>query len=234
MLVAAAVLPHPPLLLPEISRSEPDWLAELRGGVAASMRSLLAHAPDVVVAVAAAEVAAEWDESAGGSLAGFGVDVRAGAAELVLPAPLTIAAWLLDDAGWAGRRRYATLAHDADPERCAVTGRALADAADRVAMVAMGDGSAKRTDASPGTVDERAAAFDREAADAIAAADRARLLAVDPALGAELWAAGVAPWQALAGAIDDDRPIATRVRYDAAPRGVGYFVVDWSVSDASR
>jgi hypothetical protein len=234
MLVAAAILPHPPLLIPEVSVSAPDWLTDLRAIVAESVRALVAREPDAVVAVAAGDHAAEWDESAGGSMAGFGVDVRAGGGRLVLPAPLTIAARLLDDAGWSGARTYAVVPAGADAETRASLGRRLAASRPRVALLAMGDGSAKRNREAPGYLDGRAEAFDREAVDALAAADTGRLLALDAALAAQMWVAGLAAWQALAGALDAEAPVDARVRYDDAPRGVGYFVVDWSVSEAGR
>jgi hypothetical protein len=230
MLVAASVLPHPPLLIPEVSVRAPDWLVELRRAVDASVRALLDTGPDVVVAVGSASAADEWDEAAGGTMARFGVDVRAGGgAEPVLPLPLTIAARVLDDAGWNGPRRYAALADDAAADSHAEVGRRLAASAERVAMLAMGDGSAKRTTEAPGYLDERAEAFDANTVAALGAGDPTTLLGTARQLADELWAQGLPAWQALAGALGADAAVDALVRYDAAPRGVGYFVVDWIV-----
>ena len=67
----------------------------------------------------------------------------------------------------------------------------------------------------------------------LAAADADALLSMDRRVAEELWVAGLPAWQALAGAVrQDNRPLA-KVRYDAAPRGVGYFVVDWALSPSS-
>jgi hypothetical protein len=229
MLVAASVLPHPPLLIPEVSVRAPDWLAELRAAVADSVRALLDAGPETVVAVGSGQAAGEWDHAAGGTMARYGIDVLAGGDEGVLPLSLTIAARVLDDAGWDGPRRYAALADDGAVDGNAEAGRRLAESADRVAMLAMGDGSAKRTTEAPGYLDERSETFDAAALAALTAADTASLLALSPEVADELWVAGLPAWQALAGALEAGATVDTVVRYDAAPRGVGYFVVDWIV-----
>jgi hypothetical protein len=229
MLVAACVLPHPPLLVPEVSVSTPDWLAELRAAVAESVKALVETAPDVVIAVGTGPGAGEWDGRAGGTMRAYGVDARAGGADLVLPLSLTVAARVLDDVGWQGERRYAALPADGGADQNAAIGRRLAASADRVALLAMGDGSAKRTTEAPGYLDERAEPFDAEVVTELAAANATGLLAMSPELAADLWVAGLPAWQALAGALHRDAGVNTLVRYDAAPRGVGYFVVDWTV-----
>jgi hypothetical protein len=229
MLVAASVLPHPPLLIPEVSVSAPEWLADLRTVVAASVQALVDAAPDVVVAVGSASASGEWDQTAGATMRSYGVDVRAGGPEMALPLSLGIAARALDDAAWHGSRRYAALASAADAAENAAVGRRLADSADRVAMLVMGDGSAKRTSEAPGYLDERAEAFDAAVVAALGAGDATSLLGLSPALAADLWVDGLPAWQALAGAIDPATSVDAVVRYDAAPRGVGYFVVDWKL-----
>jgi hypothetical protein len=229
MLVAASVLPHPPLLVPEVSVATPDWLAELRAAVADSVRRLVDSEPDVVVSIGSAATPGEWTERAGGSLRSYGVAVSAGGPEVALPLSLTIAARVLDDAGWQGSRHYAVLASDLDAATIAAAGRRLAGVADRVAVLAMGDGSAKRTSEAPGYLDPRASEFDAEAVAALGDADVAALLSLSGRLAAELWVAGLPAWQALAGAVDVDADVEAKVRYDDAPRGVGYFVVDWAV-----
>ena len=145
MLVAASVLPHPPLLVPEVSVATPDWLAELRAAVADSVQSLLGSEPDLVVAVGCgiggAPHVGEWDEQAGGTMAAYGVDTTAGGPTTVLPLSLTIAARVLDDADWRGPRRYVALTDGDDADRHAEAGARIAASADRVAVLAMGDGS---------------------------------------------------------------------------------------------
>jgi hypothetical protein len=228
MLVAASVLPHPPLLVPEVAVATPDWLAELRAAVAASVEALLAAGPDLVVVVGSAPRAGEWDERSGGTMAPFGVDVRAGGADLTLPLSLAVGARVLDDAGWAGPRRYAALAADAVSH--ADHGARLAGQADRAAMLAMGDGSAKRSTEAPGYLDERATPFDQAIVAALTSGDAATVLETAPETAESLWAAGLPAWQALFGALGPNGTVDAKVRYDKAPRGVGYFVVDWAVA----
>jgi hypothetical protein len=229
MLVAASVLPHPPLLIPEVSVATPDWLAELRAAVAGSAQRLASSAPDLVVAVGSAPTAGEWDEDAGGTMAPYGVDSRAGGPNPVLPLSLTIGARVLDDVGWRGRRRYVALAAGDGAATHAAVGARIAGSAERVAIIAMGDGSAKRTTEAPGYFDERSPAFDATVVAALAGSDAASLLAISHEVAAELWVAGLPAWQALGGALDPDAVVEARVTYDDAPRGVGYFVVDWSI-----
>jgi hypothetical protein len=229
MLVAACVLPHPPLFVPEVSVATPDWLAELRAAVADSARRLVSSTPDLVVAVGSAQTAGEWDDGAGGTMAPYGVDVTAGGASPVLPLSLTVAARVLDDVGWQGRRRYVALAAADGADSHAAIGARIAESADRVAMIAMGDGSAKRTTGAPGYFDERSGAFDAAAVAALAGGDAPSLLDISPDIAAELWVAGLPAWQALARALGHDAVVAAQVTYDEAPRGVGYFVVDWTI-----
>ncbi|NKY14256.1 hypothetical protein HGA06_08790, partial [Streptomyces somaliensis DSM 40738] len=113
------------------------------------------------------------------------------------------------------------------PERCAAVGRELAARAPRVALLVMGDGSARRTVKAPGYLDERAAGFDERAARALGAADTAALAALDARLAYELKAAGRASWQVLAGAAHTASPEG-RLLHDSAPYGVGYLVAAWS------
>jgi hypothetical protein len=231
MLVAASVLPHPPLLVPEVSVAAPDWLAELRAAVADSLQCLLESDPDVIVAVGSATRAGDWDDQAGGTMAAYGVATIAGGPARELPLSLTVAARVLDNAGWGGSRRYVALTSDGGPDRNADAGATLAASADRAAMLVMGDGSAKRTTEAPGYLDDRATAFDAQALAALVAADAETLLAIRRDVADELWVAGLPAWQALAGAIAPGAETKGRLRYDAAPRGVGYFVVDLSVGE---
>jgi hypothetical protein len=229
MLVAACVLPHPPLLVPEVSVATPGWLAELRAAVADSAQRLVGSAPDLVVAVGSALTAGEWDDDAGGTMAPYGVDSTAGGPNPVLPLSLTIAARVLDDVGWRGRRRHVALSAADGAHRHAAVGARIAESAERVAMIAMGDGSAKRTTEAPGYFDERSGAFDAAVVAALAGGDAPSLLDMSPDIAAELWVAGLPAWQALAGALDHDAVVGVQVTYDEAPRGVGYFVVDWAI-----
>ncbi|MFF5937400.1 class III extradiol dioxygenase subunit B-like domain-containing protein [Streptomyces sp. NPDC012508] len=235
MLVAAAVCPCPPLLVPEVAAGAAGELDAARTACVDALGLLAASRPDRLYVVGPADEGARGTFPAGstGSFAGFGVDlsVQLGtgpAVERRLPTSLAIAAWLLRRADWADAPVEGLgVGEPLEAGRCASTGRRLADAADRVALLVMGDGSACRTLKAPGYLDERAAAFDAEAARALGAADVDTLLGLDENLAYELKAAGRAPWQVLAGAAEG-ADLGGRLLYEAAPYGVGYFVAAWS------
>ncbi len=234
MLVAASVCPHPPLLVPAAATGAAEETAGLRAACLESVRRLHESAADRVIVVGAADEAGEWDGSAGGSLRRFGVDVQFGGAADVLPPSLTIGAFLLDEVDCPrDRRRFVAVASDTDTDDAAALGRRLAGGAP-AAMLVMGDGSAKRTTGSPGYLDDRAEAFDASVVKALAEPTPYAVLRLDPEVADTLWVAGRPAWQVLAGAAqaanEDGASIATAVRYDEAPYGVGYFVVDWNVT----
>ena len=247
MLVAAAVCPCPPLLVPEVAAGAAPELAALRTACADAVGVLAASRPDVLLAVGPAALSERGAFPAGapGSFRAYGValDVALGAAQegagkgaeaaldgpeagRRLPPSLAVAAWLLRGWGTAPVRGLG-VGEQLDPERCAQAGREAAGAAGRVALLVMGDGSACRTVKAPGYLDERAEAFDAGVAAALAAADTAALAALDPALAQDLRAAGRAPWQLLAGAAEG-AGLGGELLYEGAPYGVGYFVSAWS------
>jgi hypothetical protein len=266
VLVSAAVCPHPPLLVPEVAGGAADDVADLREACREAVRRLLATRPDRVVVIGSAPSPGEWDGTAGGSLAGYGVLVTVGGTTVELPLSLTIGAWLLDvDPGQDREQRpeteagpgmdpgpeaesgtdaqppartYVAVADDAAPHACARLGARLATEVERVALLVMGDGSAKRSRTAPGYLDPRAAGFDAAVAAALREPDPEALLALDPQTAQDLWVAGRPAWQVLAGAaqatyrVEPDRTIHAELTYDDDPFGVGYLVAHWWVEDA--
>jgi hypothetical protein len=105
-------------------------------------------------------------------------------------------------------------------------GRLLAGRPERIALLVMADGSARRGPAAPGYLDDRAHAVDATVEAALRTGDPAALLALDPATAAELLIAGRVAWQVLAGACERRNLLAT-CHYSAAPFGVWYPVVTW-------
>jgi hypothetical protein len=95
-----------------------------------------------------------------------------------------------------------------------------------VALLVMGDGSARRSTTAPGYFDERAADFDADVAAALASGN-ADCLAIDDWLAGQLLAAGAPAWNA-AGRLLRGRSFDAELLYDAAPYGVGYFVAVWT------
>lgn len=211
MILAAAVCPHPPMLVPEVASGATDDLAELRRACREAVVSLMKQGPDRIVVLGSGELDGDRDESAGGTFAAFGVDVQAGGDAIELPLSLTIGAWLLDDAGWSGARTYST----GEP-----------DISGRIALLVMADGSAKRTTTAPGFIDARAEGFDGAISSALASGEAGALADLNLAQGTTLWAAGTAPLKTM-GRMTKDADITPHLRYDTAPFGVGYFVAEW-------
>ncbi len=145
---------------------------------------------------------------------------------------------LLDDAGYTGPRTLHGIAEGEPAATCLALGRQLAASAPRVALLAVGDGTARRSASAPGYLDERAAPFDEAVARAVSEGDLPAIAALDPALAAALLAAGRPAWQTLAGALSAAAPQAgyraadrsaasrphTAVLYSDAPLGVAYLV----------
>jgi hypothetical protein len=233
VLVAAAVCPHPPLLIPEVAVGAAAELDALRTACDEAVGRLTAAEPDVVVIVGAGVVSGEFPPDARGSLVGYGVAVgvllgeTGGSAAARLPLSLTIGTWLLHRSGWTGERIAYAVADGESTARYAQMGAELAARAPRVALLVMGDGSACRTEKAPGYIDERAEPFDSTVAAALGKPDPDALLALDPDLARDLLVAGRAAWQVLAGAASGQSYEADLL-YDDAPYGVGYLVATWT------
>ncbi|PRY48755.1 hypothetical protein LY71_108133 [Geodermatophilus tzadiensis] len=221
--VAVAFCPCPPLLLPAVAGRAAEDTAALRAACATAVGTLLAAGADTVVVVGPD---AEGHHGPGdvGDLRGFGVDlevplsgpVRPGGRRL--PLSLTVGAALLDAAGHTGPRVGAAPGELAG---------AVDEVSGPVAVLAMGDGSARRSLKAPGYLDEAAAPFDAAVAAALAAGDAAALAVLDPAEGARLLAAGVPVWRAV-GALLRGREVTAELLADEAPYGVGYLVAAWT------
>ncbi|MEP6761324.1 MAG: class III extradiol dioxygenase subunit B-like domain-containing protein [Sporichthyaceae bacterium] len=246
MLVAAAVCPHPPLLVPQLAAGAAAELDRLRAACDVAVASLLAADADLLVVVGDAPRIGPFPGDAWGSLAPYGVDITVGeppsqprscnggssGEPATLPLSLTIARWLLSrqDPPPIEPLLFGVSA-GTDAARCASLGATLADREPRVAMLVMGDGSARRSVKGPGYLDERAAPYDETVARAMADADTAALVALDPALSAELLVAGRAAWQVLAGAAEGGS-WSSAVTFDESPFGVTYLVATWRAGTA--
>jgi len=226
--VAAAVCPHPPLIVPELAFGAAPELDPLRAACLAAINGL-ADADALVVVGSGPVTGHRYDASAGGSFGAYGApQVRVGDGEPVLPLSLLVGAWLVGQSKAAGVPRTAiTVAGDESPQQCLSLGGEIAEGNDRIGLLVMGDGSARRSDHAPVHLHPRAEAFDTTVADALRRADLDVLGALDPDLATVLQAAGRAPWQVLAGALASTE-LAGDLTYDAAPYGVGYFVATFT------
>ncbi len=237
MLVAAAVLPHPPLLVPEVASGAAPELQVLRDACDAAVADVMAGRPEAIVLVGAGSGRRAHGPGAVGTLAGFGVPVTAtlpgerndepGA---VLPLSLTIGAWLLARSTWVGATRAYELPVTVSAERAAAMGAELAGRPARIGLLAMGDDTARLATAAPGSFDERAPGWHTEAAEALACGDVDRVLRLDPTLATDLMVAGRGAWQVLAGAAaaQPATRVVSRVLADERRYGVGYLVATWT------
>jgi len=239
VIVRAALCPSPPLLVPELT-GETVVLPELYDACAIAVADLVASAPDVVAVVGPADVTATWDARGCLDLSAYApaADNSKPAGRAALPLAPGIGALLLDAADYSGPRIFQSVAESSSPDACRELGRDLAAAAPRVALLVMGDGSARRSASAPGYLDERAEPFDASVEQAVRHGDLPALAALDPALARDLLAAGRPAWQALAGALTAGSgsvapgsfaPAAythprTEILYSAAPFGVAYLV----------
>jgi hypothetical protein len=221
VLVAAAVLPHPPLLVTGVAGGAAPELDELRAAVRDAVARVSATKPQRTFVIGSdagvrAMTLAPW--APGCAEAALAIDVPE-----PLPLPLLVGAGLT--AGTV--RSFVVVDPQLDAGECAAIGADLATAADRVGMVVMGDGSARHTTKAPGYVDDRAGPYDEAVHRALASADLDALLALDPALADALLVAGRPPWQVLAGAAGGSRWQVGPVSF-TAPYGVGYHVASWT------
>ena len=241
MLVAGAVCPHPPLLIPAaLGASAIDPPAELRkvaGAADDAVGRLVAARPDLIAVVGGGPADREFGAEAAGGLHGYGVTVTVGAGEPVLPLSLTVGRWLLERAGVLGvggvlggtaaAVLFQAVAWRASRGDCVKLGMVLAERAPRVALLAMGDACARPARETPGALDPVAQEYDEEIAEALAAADARWLARLDPALDDELAVVGRAAWQVLAGAARGSR-LDGRLLCMTAPYGVTYLVASWA------
>jgi len=116
---------------------------------------------------------------------------------------------------------------------CTGLGRRLASAAPRVALLAMGDGPARKVLGVPGSADPATERYDAAVSSALAGCDTSALAALDPQLDEEYLVAGRAAWQVLTGAGTGAR-LDGQLRYAAAPLDVSYFVAFWQLSSPGR
>jgi hypothetical protein len=223
VVIAAAACPWPPVLARELTGANPI-IGKLRDACAQAVERLMQAGPELVAVIGPASATRVWDADSRLDLSVFAPALgRAG--NPALPPSLGLGALLLDQAGYhgKGRRILQAVAGDEPPANCAELGAAIGRSAERVGLLVMGDGSARRSTRAPGHLDQRAAAFDAETERAFRHADFDALLAISPGLARELMATGRPTWQVLAGALRPARPT-TDILYSDDPFGVAYLV----------
>lgn len=238
----AALVPSPPILVPELcgGLGAGAAVAEVRAAALAAVADLAAVTSRwTVVGVGAGDRVAGPETA--GTFRGFGVDLAVGltgtavdgvVADPDLPLPVLIAAWLREQAAPDAVAQAWIVDAETPAGQCAELGaklRAELDAdPEPQGVLVVADGASTLTTSAPGYFHPRAP--DRQAAleDALRAGDRDGLLALDRGECAEVGMHGRAAFQVLAGMFGAD-PAAPTVdtRYQDAPFGVGYQVGLW-------
>jgi hypothetical protein len=222
--VAVAFCPSPPLLLPAVEGQAVEETVTLRRACAEAVAAMLGVRPEVVVVVGdGVPSGVRFGAGDRGDLRGFGTDLdvpfdghpRPGGGRLAVAH--TVGAWLLHEAGFSGTRV------GVGPEDLV---QLLRDLPGPVGVLAVGDGSARRSVKAPGYLDEAAAPYDAAVARALATGDARALATLDPVAGERLLALGAPTWRAVGSALAA-RDVTARLHYDDAPFGVGYLVADW-------
>jgi hypothetical protein len=222
--IAVAFCPSPPLLLPDVEVEPAPETVELRRACTEAVDRMLSQRPEVVVVVGNGPAPGlRFGAGDRGNLRGFGVDREIAFDGGVrpegpaLPLAHTLGAWLLNDAGFSGTRV------GVGPEDL---GQLVRDLPTPLGVLAMGDGSARRTVKAPGYLDDAAEPFDAAVARALATGDAEALARIDVAEGDRLLAAGAATWRAVGAALRG-RDVLASLHLDVAPFGVGYLVAHW-------
>lgn len=239
MLVAAAIVPAPPILVPAVASGASSELDELRGAIQHALQYILATKPDLLVCVGLGADERAFSAGATGSFRGLGVDleVELGSSAPTMqrtspaadvPLSLAVLAWLLGTVEWTGTVVGQAVSAQCSSARASEVGAKLARTRDRVAFVVAGDGSAALTARSPGYLVAGASEWQSEVTEALMRVDAEWLKALSVGEGDQYHAAGRAPWQVAAGAaVDSGAKWSGQVWFDEAPYGVSYPVVTW-------
>lgn len=242
---AAAFVPSPPLLVPELTGAAAQEGEPLRRA-ALEVAARLGHSAAEWVAVGVGAAEAIVPAGAVGTFRGFGVDVRVAlgphagsepghgsAPDPTMPLAALIAGWLRTRAAHTTRVTTHILPADTPPAECARLGARLRVELDEGpeprALLVIADGANTLTPAAPGAFDPRSTGAQAALDAALAAGDVTALARLDPVLCRELGIGGRPAWQVLAAVFDSagGQPSSCTTLYADAPYGVGYCVGMW-------
>jgi hypothetical protein len=221
MITGAALCPSPPLLCPELTGGR-AVAPELRAACGEAVGRLLREDPEVVVIIGPAAASGRWFGAGRLNPSIFAPAIASTGSDSP-PLAIGLGSMLLDHAGYGGRRSLQAVGHDEAASVCVKLGAELDDPSIRMALLVIGDGSARRSLKAPGYLDPRAEAFDAECERAIRTGDLGALQRLDQTLARDLMATGWPAWQVLSGALASLNPVA-EVLFSGAPFGVGYLV----------
>ncbi|MBP1158364.1 hypothetical protein ABIC28_001133 [Rhodococcus sp. PvR044] len=235
MFTAAALIPSPPLLIPELAggaATETDELRLASKHVAARLGALATRWTAIGVGRTECEIPA----TAAGTFRGYGADVRvalspaAAGLDPELPLAALMAGWLRAAAPAETVVDAIIVAEDTSPVYCAELGARLRDRLEADprphGVLVVADGARTLTAKAPGSFDERAPEAQAELDRALDSGDAEYLAELDPVVCLDIGIEGRAAWQVLAG-LFRGAPSECRTYYRGAPFGVGYHVGMW-------
>ncbi|WP_186626669.1 class III extradiol dioxygenase subunit B-like domain-containing protein [Rhodococcus sp. BP22] len=237
MLSAVAIVPSPPILVPELTgRSVSEALAVRTATIEAGV--VLGELADRWIALGVHEKARTIRSDSRGSFAAYGVDVRVAFSpggvtteiDPTIPLAALVAGWIRDHSAPDAVVDVHLVGRDTPRESCVSIGRELrksmGESAEPWGLLVVADGSTMLTAKAPGSFDPRAEEVQNQIDDALANADVGALAGLDRQLCAGVGVEGLAAWQTLAGMVGDGE-VRPRTLYRGAPFGVGYFVGTW-------
>ena len=228
MLSSIAIVPSPPVLVPELTGGGAAEFAALR----AAVRSAAQNLPSRWLAVGVAETAGTVAAESVGTFAGYGRDVEvrlapaaaSGATVTELPLCALITGWIRGQVAATATAQVQCLASAMPGDEAAAAGRELRARLDAdpepVGVLIVADGVQTLTPGAPGGYDPDSAAVQQLLDAALSEGDTAVLATLPESV------VGRAAFAALAG-LAGAGPDRVHPYYRDAPLGVGYFVGSW-------
>src|SRR5689334_7346727 len=122
-LLAAAVCPHPPLLVPEVAAGAAGELDSCRAACQVAVAALASVSASALIVVGSGPEDRLFT-TVGGSFAPWGVDLTVGDPTGDLPLSLLVGAWLVNGHPF-NNQTFLSVAGDSSPSDCAALGASL-------------------------------------------------------------------------------------------------------------
>lgn len=234
MITRIAVVPYPPLLVPELTVRSTSLIEPVRSACLRATTSLTEAATEWVAVGVDRSGPAVLHPDTAGTFAGYGVDVpvalgdrgRSAPPAPDLPLPALIAGFLRAQAG-ARSVTVRLLAPDTSAQQAAELGALLDADGPETALLVLAEGGSRRDERSPHPPDPRATGLDDVLREALREVDGPALLDLDPGECAELGVHSRAAWQVAAGVAANGTWRAEPL-YSDTPLGITYHVGVWS------
>ena len=218
MLIAAAICPPAPLLLPGVEGRRRLGL-EVSSAALASVQALVDSSVTTVVVLAEDEGPPPSPEQPLGTWR-FGAPPAHAASGVALPLPFAVGMTLLTEAGFAGEVRLLPLSETTTSEQAAELGRSIVVEGE-VGLLLMGNASACSTPRAPGAFREDAEEFNDAIVHAVRTLEPSSLTGLSAEAARDQLSDIRLPLEVLSGALEGAR-FASDIGYADAPGGVYY------------